>query len=161
MNKVQESKSEISRQLDGLKNATYSDNSDNSDNSENYDNSGNTDDIITEYEKTNTVKDIINKKLSNMEIYLNTKVINIYQRPWNKLEQKLKLRKLEQYYLNTDALEPPQQSKYSHLRDAYSITEAKQLLVSNRIKFKVVYDQDSCVIKSALVDVIIPAPAKP
>ena len=90
MNKGQESKSQILNQLNILKN----------DESDQKSSLNLTNDSTTS-EKTNTVTDIINKKISNMETYLNSKVINIYQRPWNKLEQKLKIRKLQEYY-NSD-----------------------------------------------------------
>ena len=50
--------------------------------------------------KTCTVDDIVNKKLNSLEDYVNSRVINIYQRPWNKLEHKLKFKKIDEYYKN-------------------------------------------------------------
>ena len=143
MNKGQESKSQILNQLNILKN----------------DESNHTSDIIESNEsiiseKTNTVTDIINKKISNMETYLNSKVINIYQRPWNKLEQKLKIRKLQEYY-NSDnnTLDlTDSKKKVANLKDVMIFSEARSALVTSRKKFKVDYDQEKCVINSILVD---------
>jgi len=139
MNKGQESKSDILNQLNVLKN-------DNQVICQNDDSNN--------LEKTNTVTDVINKKLSNMENYLNTKVINIYQRPWNKLEQKLKIRKLQEYY-NSDnnTLDlTDSKKKVANLKDVMIFSEARSALVTSRKKFKVDYDQEKCVINSILVD---------
>ena len=140
MNKGQESKSQILNQLNILKN----------------DESNHTSNIseCEISEKTNTVTDIINKKISNMETYLNSKVINIYQRPWNKLEQKLKIRKLQEYY-NSDnnTLDlTDSKKKVANLKDVMIFSEARSALVTSRKKFKVDYDQEKCVINSILVD---------
>ena len=50
--------------------------------------------------KTNTVEDIMKNKIESLESFLDSRVINMYQRPWNKLETKLKIRKIEEYYNN-------------------------------------------------------------
>ena len=140
MNKGQESKSQILNQLNILKN----------------DESNHTSNIseCEISEKTNTVTDIINKKISNMETYLNSKVINIYQRPWNKLEQKLKIRKLQEYYNNdNNTLDlTDSKKKVANLKDVMIFSEARSALVTSRKKFKVDYDQEKCVINSILVD---------
>ena len=139
MNKGQESKSDILNQLNILKN-------DNPIKCNNYNNN---------FEKTNTITDVINKKLSNMETYLNSKVINIYQRPWNKLEQKLKIRKLEEYYSNQDNLIDLSNTKkkVDNLKNVMTFPEARNILISSRKKIKVDYDQENCVINSILIDV--------
>ena len=135
MNKGVETKSDILRQINALKNDNLAVDSQN-------------------IEKTNTVTDIINKKISNMETYLNSKVINIYQRPWNKLEIKLKLRKLEEYYNNSNNLVDLSESKkkVANLKDVMKYSDAKSLIMTSRKKIKVDYDQDNCVIKSIIID---------
>ena len=45
-----------------------------------------------------TIEDILQKNIENIESVLDSKVINIYARPWNKLESKLKIRKINEYY---------------------------------------------------------------
>ena len=47
--------------------------------------------------KGKTLDDIIEKNLKNIEDILDSKVINIYARPWVKLEPKLKLKKINEY----------------------------------------------------------------
>lgn len=47
--------------------------------------------------KGKTLDDIIQKNLKNIENILDSKVINIYARPWVKLEPKLKLKKINEY----------------------------------------------------------------
>ena len=145
MNKGQESKSQILNQLNILKN-------DESDQKSSL-NCNLTNDSKTS-EKTNTVTDIINKKISNMETYLNSKVINIYQRPWNKLEQKLKIRKLQEYYNSDNNILDLSESKkkVANLKDIMTFSEARSALVTSRKKFKVDYDQENCVINSILID---------
>jgi len=140
MNKGQESNSDILNQLNILKN-------DNPVICQNNDSNM--------LDKTNTVTDIINKKLSNMETYLNSKVINIYQRPWNKLEQKLKIRKLEEYYSKSDNLVDLSISKkkVDNLKNVMTFPEARNILGSARKKIKVDYDHENCVINSILIDV--------
>ena len=49
------------------------------------------------YDKTKTLDDIIQKNLKNIENVIDSKVIDIYARPWVKLEPKLKLRKINEY----------------------------------------------------------------
>ena len=140
MNKGQESNSDILNQLNILKN-------DNPVICQNNDSNN--------LNKTNTVTDIINKKLNNMEAYLNSKVINIYQRPWNKLEKKLKIRKLEEYYSKLDNLVDLSISKkkVDNLKNVMTFSEATRILVSGRKKIKVDYDHENCVINSILIDV--------
>jgi len=59
------------------------------------------DGINTENLKQNkTIDDILQQNIENIENMLDSKVINIYARPWSKLETKLKLRKIEEYFSN-------------------------------------------------------------
>jgi len=51
-------------------------------------------------EKPKTLNDIIQKNVESIESVIDSKVINIYARPWVKLEPKLKLRKIKEYLSN-------------------------------------------------------------
>lgn len=48
--------------------------------------------------KTKTIDDIIEKNVKNIENVIDSYVIDIYARPWNKLEPKLKLNRLNKYF---------------------------------------------------------------
>ena len=49
-----------------------------------------------------TIDDILQRNIQNIEDVLDSKVINIYARPWSKLEHKLKLKKIDEYFFNTE-----------------------------------------------------------
>lgn len=53
-------------------------------------------------QKTKTLDDIIEKNVKSIEQMIDSKVINIYARPWVKLEPKLKLRKINEFFTNND-----------------------------------------------------------
>ena len=124
-------------------------------------------DIITTNNKlevedstSNTVDYIINKKINNLEDYLDSKVINIYQRPWNKLELKLKLKKIEEYYRD-GPVEIMPSSPTSGKRSAkkgveafenFSLNDVKTFCKTNeKKKLKIDYDIESCKINNVLV----------
>lgn len=44
-----------------------------------------------------TINDVLDNNIKYLEDFVNNKVINIYSRPWNKLEPKLKKKKLIQF----------------------------------------------------------------
>lgn len=48
-------------------------------------------------EKPKTLDDIIEKNVKSIEEVIDSKVINIYARPWVRLEPKLKLKKINEY----------------------------------------------------------------
>jgi len=50
------------------------------------------------YVKPKTIDDIIEKNVQNIENVIDSYVINIYARPWNKLEPKLKLNRIKKYF---------------------------------------------------------------
>lgn len=115
-------------------------------------------------EKTNTVKDVIDKKIASFEDYLDSKVINIYQRSWNKLELKLKLKKLNEYYLvpldtseSSESLsdEPvvkKKRKKGLEARGNFDQETVKNMLLgSDKKRVKVDYDVDKCIITSILI----------
>jgi hypothetical protein len=109
---------------------------------------------------SNTVDYIMNKKINNLEEYLDSKVINIYQRPWKKLELKLKLRKIDEYYCDGPLEEKPT-SPTSGKRSAkkgveafsnFKIDEIKSLCSKNEKKrLRIDYDVDSCRICNIIV----------
>jgi hypothetical protein len=109
--------------------------------------------------KTGTVVDIINKKINSLEDYLDSKVINIYQRPWNKLEIKLKLKKIEEYF-NLGPVEnevdesetKKSKKKMVEAYDEYNVVKIKSFCNSSEKKrLKVDYDEKSCRINSIQV----------
>ena len=111
--------------------------------------------------KTGTVIDIVNKKINTIEDYVNTRVINIYQRPWNKLETKLKLKKISEYYtigpfLNKseeDELQTTKRKKKGvEALNTVTQTELVQILnSSDKKRVKVDYNEAECRIVSILV----------
>ena len=90
----------------------------------------------TEIQTNKTIEDILQKNIENIENVLDSKVINIYARPWTKLEPKLKIRKINEYYeLNSNNSEKVFVLKY----------------ISNKKKVVVDYDVSECSIKSIKV----------
>mgnify|MGYP001332855034 CR=1 FL=1 len=105
-----------------------------------------------------TVDFIINKNINNLEDYLNTKVINIYQRPWNKLELKLKLRKIEEYFQEGPSLDSTELSNEKKTKkgiEAFENYEISQIIsfckTNEKKRLKIEYDQKECKIISILV----------
>jgi hypothetical protein len=47
--------------------------------------------------KKKNIQDILKNNIETMETYVNNRVINIYSRPWNKLEPRLKKKKMNEY----------------------------------------------------------------
>ena len=113
-----------------------------------------------ELDKTGTVTDIINKNINNLEDYINTKVINIYQRPWNKLEQKLKFKKVEEYFVNGPTLEDGSSDEETSKRKKkgveaftnFTLSQIKTYLNTvDKKRLKVDYDDNLCRINSIIV----------
>jgi hypothetical protein len=109
-----------------------------------------------------TVDYIINKNINNLEDYLNTKVINIYQRPWNKLELKLKIRKINEYFQNGPYVDSPPSSPTVNKKksskkgvEAFENFESSEIIsfckTNEKKRLKVEYDQQECNIKSIIV----------
>ena len=46
---------------------------------------------------SNNITKLLNNKVSKLEDYMNSKVVNIYSRPWNKLETRLKRNRMNLY----------------------------------------------------------------
>ena len=96
-------------------------------------------------EKTNndkTINDILDNNIKLMEDFVNTKVINIYARPWNKLEIKLKKKKISEYF--SLLLENKEINESEHI----SIVEKLHRLLDLNKKIKLDYDVDQCCITS-------------
>lgn len=87
-----------------------------------------------EVKQNKTIEDILQKNIENIESVLDSRVINIYARPWNKLENKLKIRKINEYY---------ESNKHEN-----SNKEIVLKYFSNKKKIVVDYDVQSCEIKS-------------
>ena len=147
MNSGQESKSTIIDNINSLSNTPIN----------TIDNS-----IDQSNQKTFTVTDIVNKRINSLENYLDSKVINIYQRPWNKLEQKLKLKKLSEYYTdgptNTDSSEDEtnvkKKKKTQEAFNNYTHNEVRQFLsTSEKKRVKVDYDEIACKINSIQISI--------
>ena len=76
--------------------------------------------------------------LSKLEIFLNNKVINIYKRPWKKLEVKLKIKKVEEY-INNEDLNEQEKTKYIGIITKY---------IKNKTKINIVYDENQEIIET-------------
>jgi hypothetical protein len=68
-----------------------------------------------------TIDDILKKNIKNIEDILDGKVINIYARPWNKLEPKLKIKKINQYFQDISDDDKPIALKYMNDKKKLSI----------------------------------------
>ena len=89
-----------------------------------------------------TIDDILDNNIKIMEDFVNTKVINIYARPWNKLEVKLKKRKIAEYF--SLLLENNEIDESEHK----SIIEKLNKLLDLNKKIKLDYDIELCCITS-------------
>ena len=85
-------------------------------------------------QKPKTLNDIIEKNVKNIEDVIDSKVINIYARPWVRLEPKLKLKKINEFLKNE--------------KDKFNIEEIEKILKYYLDKKKVIvkYDVESCLI---------------
>lgn len=86
--------------------------------------------------KIKTLDDIVEKNIKNIESVIESKVINIYARPWVKLEPKLKLKKIKEY------IEYNESNEYS--------TEEKDKIYKyylDKKKVIIKYDSDKCLIQ--------------
>ena len=87
-------------------------------------------------QKIKTLDDIIEKNIKNIESVIESKVINIFARPWTKLEPKLKLKKIKEYIESNEG-------------DEYSTEEKDKILkyFSNKKKVVIKYNSESCIIE--------------
>ena len=88
------------------------------------------------------IKDILKNNIIRMEQFMDSKVINIYSRPWNKLEPKLKKLKIQEYLnsiLETNMITLDMFNSLFH-----KISRA--IMLNEKIKLE--YDTDICSIIS-------------
>ena len=134
MNTEVKSKAQIIDEISQLKNSLTDHSLDSPSLSDEVDNDSN----INEPKKMYSVEDVMSNHINRMETFLNKQVINIYSRPWNKLELKLKIKKVEDFLLNNNNNdndgEPLDKNKIIHN------------LKTNNKKLKIVYDKDQCCI---------------
>ena len=81
-----------------------------------------------------------NHNVVEIEFFLNNKVVNMYKRPWQKLENQLKLNKIKEYYSSSDL---SQEDKND------SIKKISKALRMNLLKTShVIYDSEKCIIEN-------------
>lgn len=83
---------------------------------------------------------ILEKNINNLECFLNSKMINIYQRPWKQLESKLKKDKVKEYF--DKLLENNTISKEEYNKNI----EKYNKLIDLQKKINCCYDVDECII---------------
>ena len=90
-------------------------------------------------ETTNEKKEIETETFEN---FLDKKIVNMYARPWNKLETRLKIIKVKEYY-NTLC----EEGEISKSELSNKIKEVESMVKYNRLKTSnVKYDQEECCI---------------
>ena len=82
-----------------------------------------------------TIIDILDNNIRNLENFVGSKVINIYSRPWNKLEPKLKKKKLAEFIEKQENL-----NEESKIRFNNNMIK----LIDMNIKIKLEYDKENC-----------------
>ena len=82
-----------------------------------------------------TITDILDNNIRNLENFVGSKVINIYSRPWNKLEPKLKKRKIAEFIEKQENL-----NEESKIRFNNNMIK----LIDMNIKIKLDYDKENC-----------------
>lgn len=95
-------------------------------------------------EEIKDTKIIQNNSIEQIESLLNSKIINIYQRPWSKLEIKLKKNKIQEYLDTQLSEEIIDKKQYNEKLESYN-----KILELNR-KLKVEYDEEYCKIKNII-----------
>lgn len=78
--------------------------------------------------------------LNNIEAFLNNTVINIYCRPWNKLESKLKKNKIKEY------IDKEVADKNLEYDKSISIINELYKSIDFKKKIKIEYDIEKCII---------------
>jgi len=92
-------------------------------------------------ESSNTdIKYILKKNISNLESFVEGKVINMYARPWNKLEPKLKRTKISEY------LQEEKDKNEINLVNFNNLIYKLHKEIEYNRKINVTYDPEKCVI---------------
>jgi len=89
---------------------------------------------------SNNIKSILKKNIRNLESFVEGKVINMYARPWNKLEPKLKRTKINEYLQ-----EMVNDNEINLINFNNLIYKLHKEIEFNR-KIKLTYDKEKCVI---------------
>ena len=92
--------------------------------------------------KTNTIENLLINNVRRLEKFMDSKVINIYSRPWNKLETKLKTKKIEEY------LKKELETNTITLNTFNSLFYKLSRNIMLNEKIKLVYDTEKCCITS-------------
>jgi len=85
-----------------------------------------------------TIGDVLRNNIENIERNVDSRVINIYSRPWNKLEVRLKKKKITEHL--TILLESSEINKDIHDTLLYKLH--KEIEFNKKIKLD--YDEDKC-----------------
>ena len=99
--------------------------------------------VTKEGSKTNVgIDNILKNNIKNIEEFMNTKIVNIYSRPWKKLEKKLKKNKIKEF-IN-------KQLENNIITQEDSLKQLNILLkeVDLNKKMKVNYNVELCIIES-------------
>ena len=92
-------------------------------------------DIDESNEKVNT-----KIETNTFESFLDNKIVNMYARPWNKLELRLKLIKVREYFnMLCEEGELPKNELENKIKNVESMVKYNRLKTSN-----VKYDQEEC-----------------
>ena len=94
----------------------------------------------------NTIEDILKNNVKRLEQFMDSKVINIYSRPWNKLEPKLKKKKIEEYLNSLLEIKTITLNQFNSL--FYKLS--RDIILNEKIKLE--YDTDKCSIISFKYD---------
>ena len=86
------------------------------------------------------IKSILKKNIRNLESFVEGKVINMYARPWNKLEPKLKRSKISEFLQDLLVGKKINLINYNNL-----IYQLHKEIEFNR-KINLTYDKEKCVI---------------
>ena len=104
----------------------------------------------THNDPNKSINDTLQNKVDEIEKFLEGKVINIYSRPWNKLELKLKKIKITEYLNTLLSTKLINLDTFNIL--FYKLNSSQPNKLSNDIELKkidtIVYDQQCCEITS-------------
>ena len=99
--------------------------------------------ITPEKSPKKTIDDILETNIKNLENYVDSKVINIYKRPWTKLESRLKTIKIKEFVSSKI------QDKTYETEEANEMSKnlIKDIQLSKK-KYKVNYSvDDTCIVE--------------
>ena len=80
------------------------------------------------------IKELLEKNIKSIEDNINSRIINIYERPWKKLEKKLKFNKINEYSTQND------------IKDSDIVYIKKYFMDKKKISIE--YDEKKCLIEN-------------